>query len=86
MTSEESTDGTGRDPLSPKEITAQFDDLEAGDSLVVNNRETVYTVVETDTYSVTAEDAAGHRVTFSQNLQTGGWAINEEVFFVETTR
>ena len=78
-TSDSSTD----DALTPAEITERLDGLEAGDTVTVNNRELTYEVIETDAYSVVAEDPDGHRVTFSQNLQSGGWMINEPVFDVE---
>lgn len=68
----------------PKTITERFNDLEAGDTVMVNNHERTYEVVDTDTYSIVAEDGAGHGVTFSQNLQTGGWTVSEDVFRVET--
>jgi len=79
------TDGSSDvEPLAPKEITERFDSLEAGDEVTVNNHELTYEVIDTDTYSVVAEDPEGHRVTFSQNLQSGGWMLNEDVVHVET--
>lgn len=72
--------------LAPKEITDQFNDLEDGDTISVNDREQTYEVIDTDTYSVIAEDEAGRQVTFSQNLQSGGWTVNEQVFHIETDR
>lgn len=72
------------DPLPSQTITERFSSLEAGDQLTVNNHDRTYEVVDTDTYSVIAEDQDGQRVTFSQNLQTGGWSINEEISYVET--
>lgn len=75
---------TDSEPLSSKTITDRFNDLKAGDELTVNNHERTYEVIETDTYSVIAEDPAGNRVTFSQNLQTGGWNVSEEVSYIET--
>lgn len=75
---------TDPEPLSPKTITERFNNLEAGDELTVNNHERTYEVIETDTYSVIAEGPAGNRVTFSQNLQTGGWNVSEAVSYIET--
>jgi hypothetical protein len=72
------------DPLPSQTITERFSSLEGGDQLTVNNHDRTYEVVDTDTYSVIAEDQDGQRVTFSQNLQTGGWSINEEISYVET--
>lgn len=71
------------DPLPPQTITERFHTLEVGDELTVNNHELTYEVIDTDTYSVVATDPNGHRVTFSQNLQTGGWNISEEIVSVE---
>lgn len=84
MSSDDSTDGSESEPLAPKTITSRFDNLDTGDSIRLNNREQVYEVVDTDTYSVIVEDVSGQRVTVSQNLQTGGWTISEEVFHVKS--
>jgi len=72
------------DPLPSQTITERFSTLETGDQLTVNNHDRTYEVVDTDTYSVIAEDQDGQRVTFSQNLQTGGWNISEEISYIET--
>ena len=71
------------DPLAPKEITERFGQLGAGDTVSINNHELTYEVIDTDTYSIIAEDSAGNQVTFSQNLQTGGWTLSEEIFHLE---
>lgn len=84
MASESTDEPTDGETQSPKTITERFNALEEGDAVTVNNHERTYEVVDTDTYSIVAEDAAGHRVTFSQNLQTGGWTVSEEVVRVET--
>lgn len=84
MVTNQSDDSSAGEPISPKEITARLNELEPGDRFSVNNRELFYKVVDTDTYSIIAEDSSGHRVTLSQNLQSGGWSINEDVFHVET--
>lgn len=84
MTSEQSGERTESDALAPKTITERFNSLEPGDEVTVNSHELTYEVVDTDTYSVIAEGPDGHRVTFSQNLQTGGWNFTEEVAHVET--
>lgn len=78
-----SPDSSTDDALTPAEITERLDGLEVGDVVTVNDRELPYEVVETDAYSVVAADPNGHRVTISQNLQSGGWTINEPVFDVE---
>ncbi|MDG5819960.1 transcriptional regulator [Natronococcus sp. A-GB7] len=83
MTPSPSDGSTDDDALAPAEITDRLDGLEAGDTVRVNSREFPYEVVETDAYSVVAVDPNGHRVTISQNLQSGGWTINEPVFDVE---
>lgn len=80
-----SSDQIDSKSLAPKAITERFNNVEVGDTVTVNNHELSYEVVDTDTYSVIAEDPDGHRVTFSQNLQSGGWMINENVFHVETS-
>lgn len=77
-------DSDESEALAPKAITERFNNLEAGDSVSVNNHEWTYEVIDTDTYSVIAENPNGNQVTFSQNLQSGGWIVNEDVFHVET--
>lgn len=86
MTADGSEDSSEPPSLAPKEITDRFTNLEVGDTISVNNRDLTYEVIDTDTYSIIAEDADGHQVTFSQNLQSGGWTINEQVFHIETNR
>jgi hypothetical protein len=81
---EMSSENTDTEPLDSETITKRFGDLEPGDRLSVNNHELTYEVIDTDTYSVIAEDPTGHRVTFSQNLQTGGWSVSEEIFTIDT--
>jgi len=68
---------------SRKTITDRITDLEPGDVVYVNNRSGAYEVIDTDTYSVVVTDEHGTEVTFAQNLQTGGWTINEEIHRVE---
>lgn len=82
MVSDESGTDTDTEPLPPKELTERFNELKPGDEFSVNNHELTYEVIDTDTYSVVAEDPHGHRVTFSQNLQSGGWTVSEEVFYL----
>jgi hypothetical protein len=84
MSSDHSDETTNLESLAPKVLTERLNDLEPGDELTVNNHERTYEVVDTDTYSVVAEGPDGHRVTFSQNLQTGGWTFTEEIAYVET--
>ena len=74
---------TDPDSLSAKKITERFNSLEAGDRISVNNHKLVYEVIDTDTYSIIAEDPNGHRITFSQNLQTGGWTVSEDISTIE---
>lgn len=74
------------EPLAPKEITDRLSELEAGKTIRVNGRQRTYEVIDTDTYSVIVEDSAGRQITISQNLQSGGWTINEEVSHIETDR
>ncbi|RQG86786.1 transcriptional regulator [Natrarchaeobius halalkaliphilus] len=80
----EDTESVG-ESLEPAEITERFNELEAGDTVTVNNHELTYDVIDTDTYSVIATDPFGQQVTFSQNLQSGGWTMSETVFDVEHT-
>jgi|AntDeeMetagen285_2_1112576.scaffolds.fasta_scaffold00881_6 hypothetical protein len=85
MTADSSLDSeSDPEPLAPKAITDRFADLNPGDRLMINGHDRTYEVVDTDTYAVIAEDSAGNRVTFSQNLQSGGWTLSENVFHVET--
>jgi len=84
MSSDQTDEASNMKSLTPKEITERFDSLEAGDEVNINNHKLAYEVIDRDTYSVIAEDAEGHRVTFSQNLQSGGWMLNEDVVHVET--
>lgn len=86
MTVDGSETASEPEPLAPKKITDQFSQLEAGEAIRVNGRQRTYEVIDTDTYSIIAEDSAGRQITISQNLQSGGWTINEEVFHVETDR
>ena len=83
MTPSRSDSSADDDALAPAEITDRLDGLDVGDTVRLNDRELPYEVVETDAYSVVATDPNGHRVTISQNLQSGGWTINEPVFDVE---
>lgn len=88
MTASDSDGETGsvtdnaRPELPPKELTDRLDSVEKGDRLLVNGRETPFEVVATDRYSVTVTDPDGHRHTLSQNLQSGGWNIHEEIRWV----
>lgn len=86
MDEDEPEFGADREPLSPKAITERFADLNAGDTVALNNRNTPYEVVETDRYSVTVADPDGTHVTLSQNLQTGGWVIHEEIWWIDSDR
>ncbi|TYL36914.1 transcriptional regulator [Natronococcus pandeyae] len=82
MTEKETPTTTDRERLPPKTITDRFDELSAGDEITINNRETPYEVIETDRYSVTVSDPDGNHITLSQNLQTGGWVVHEEIWWV----
>jgi hypothetical protein len=70
---------TEQNSLSKQELAQRIDDLETDDKITVNNHEQPYRVVSTETYSVIVETPNGHKVTISQNLQTGGWQITETV-------
>jgi len=69
--------------LAPQTITDRISALEVGDAVSLNARDTRYEVVDTDTHSVVVEDADGNRVTLSHNLQSGGWILSEDVYFVD---
>ncbi|MDQ2052241.1 transcriptional regulator [Natronolimnohabitans sp. A-GB9] len=75
-----------RESLPPTAITERFESLEVGDEITFNNRDRPHEVVETDTYSVTVTDPDGNRITLSQNLQTGGWNVHEEIWWVSSER
>lgn len=84
-TAEDETDSAAeREPLAPRTITDRFADLEVGDVVTFNDRERSYEVVDTSTYSVTVADPDGTHITLSQNLQTGGWVVHEEVWWIDT--
>ena len=68
MSSDQTDDESNDNPLAPKEITERFDNLKAGDELTVNNHELTYEVVDTDTYSVVAEDPEGYQVELIEEL------------------
>lgn len=76
-------DESRSEELAPKTITDRFDGLAVGDTFTVNGHDRRYEVVDTSRYSVVAEDADDHRVTFAQNLQTGGWSLTEEIYRIE---
>lgn len=81
MVSDDTGDGD-RSPLSPKALTTRLDAVEAGDELRVNDRDQVFEVVGTDRYAVRVVDRNGNEHTISQNLQTGGWRIHQDVWWV----
>lgn len=76
----ESSDNRGQ--RSSKAITECFNEVSVGDRLILNNRETAYEVVNVDRYSVTVSDPNGGRLSIVQNLQSGGWVISEDVWWV----
>lgn len=84
MTSDDPTPDSDRSQLSPKAITTRFEAVEAGDRLLLNDRDRVFEVVETSRYALTVVDPNGNNYTISQNLQTGGWSVHEDVWWVES--
>jgi len=78
----DATGGGDDGQLSPTAIGERLDAVEQGDELLINDRGTRFEVVGTDRYAVTVVDPRGNRYTLSQNLQTGGWRIHEEVRWV----
>lgn len=76
-------ESSNTDAQSPQTITDRLSDLESGDTVYVNDREMAYEVVDTDTYSVIVTDEHGNQVTFSQNLQSGGWVVSEDIWRVD---
>lgn len=84
MGSDDTTE-TDRTRLPPGTITDRLAAVEKGDTLVVNDRERTLEVVDTGRYSVTAVDPRGNDYTISQNLQTGGWNVHEDVWWVAST-
>lgn len=79
------TDGSSNsEQLNPGALSERFDDLEPGDRFCVNDRKSIYEVVDTDTYSIIAEDGNGTRIVISINLQTGGWILSEDIVHMET--
>jgi hypothetical protein len=71
------------DVQSPQTITDCLSNLERGDIVYVNDRKMAYEVVDTDTYSVIVTDEHGNQVSFSQNLQSGGWVVSEDIWRVD---
>lgn len=69
--------------LPPKTLTERVAEFEVGDRIRINERDAAYEVVATDRYSVTVVDPEGNRLSLSQNLQSGGWTVNEAVRRVE---
>ncbi|CCC40923.1 hypothetical protein [Haloquadratum walsbyi] len=68
---------------SPIEITERLNDVSVGDHISINDRAEAYEVVATTDYSVTAIDDSGNKVNISQNLQSGGWNIHEQVYNIK---
>lgn len=84
MNSNDSRQDSDRPQLSLQAITTRLDQVETGDRLVMNDRETAVEVIETDRYSVLAVDSKGNEYTISQNLQTGGWSVHEDVWWLKS--
>lgn len=84
MTSDDPMPDSDRSQLSPKAITTRFEAVETGDRLLLNDRDRVFEVVETSRYAITVVDPNGNNYTISQNLQTGGWSVHEDVWWVES--
>ncbi|ELY63416.1 hypothetical protein [Natronococcus jeotgali] len=82
MTADETPSIVDRNRLAPKSLTDRVDAVSVGDEITFNDREESYEVVETDRYSVTLSGLNDERITLSQNLQTGGWAVHEELWWV----
>lgn len=74
---------SNRAMLSPEQITEILNKVKEGEKLILNDRDEVFRVLETDKYSLLVVDNKGNRHTISQNLQTGGWSINEEINWVK---
>jgi hypothetical protein len=84
MNANDSTQASDRPELPPKTISDRLDAIETGDELVFNSREATFEVVAVDRYTVEVVDPDGNRYTISQNLQTGGWSVHEEIWWVES--
>lgn len=83
MTPDDPRNDSDRPQLSPQEVTDRLKAAEEGGELLVNDRDRVFEVVETDRYSLLAVDLRGNEYTISQNLQTGGWNVHEDVRWVK---
>lgn len=68
------------------ELSEQLEDLEKGDRLVFNNRKAVYEVVDTDRHSIAIVDPDGNRTKIAKNLQSGGWNVHEDLWWVAATK
>ncbi|MFB6102168.1 MAG: transcriptional regulator [Haloplanus sp.] len=80
----DSDDGNAddRSALAPATLTTRLDGVETGDELRLNDRDQAFEVVETSRYAIRVIDPSGNDYTISQNLQTGGWQIHEDVWWV----
>ncbi len=83
MNEDDAPNRSGESRLPPKALTERLADVEEGDRIRINDRDAAYEVVATDRYSVTVTDPDGNRLSLSQNLQSGGWTVNEAVRRVE---
>ncbi|MFC4542974.1 transcriptional regulator [Halosolutus amylolyticus] len=86
MSEDETDPATDRERLSLQSITDRIDSLSPGDEISFNDRDARYEVVETDRYSITVVGPNDDRLTLSQNLQTGGWAVHEELWWIGSDR
>jgi len=84
VTYDDLNDGSDRRVSTPDEITEELSEVRVGDRIVFNDRDAPYEVVETDRYSVTVVDTEGNHLHLSQNLQSGGWAAHEDIWWVDT--
>lgn len=83
MSPDQADDQPDVTPLAPKSLTDRLSSLEPGDEVTINNHAQKYEVINTNAYSVIVEDPNGHHITLSQNLQSGGWMLTEDVFYAD---
>lgn len=83
MDSNDTTDTTEREVLSPKALTERLADVSVGDRLLFNDNDVAMEVVDTGSYSVTLVDSEDNKYTISQNLQTGEWNVHQPLWWVQ---
>ncbi|UPM44697.1 hypothetical protein [Halocatena salina] len=83
MGTNDPTDESGREALSPATLTKRIGNASIGDELLFNDHDEPLEIVDTDRYSVTVVDSRGNRYTISQNLQSGEWNVHQRLWWMQ---